>query len=130
MRRLLELWGVGRTVTSAAHPFTRLLMSMAAIAIFTAFAAMLVLLLSGGALWLGYLQLTASGIEPQIAILILGGIIFALLSAVVLCAQHYMRRMSSITQNILPKLFPASNNISHVADAFMDGLLSDAHSRP
>lgn len=116
---------VGKTVSTTTTLFTRLLVSIAAIAILTAFAAVFLLLLTGGMLWLGYAQLIQHGVDAEIAVLILSGIILALLAAIILAVQYHFRRLRRLARHMGNMRSSVSGKVSHIVDSFMEGLISN-----
>jgi hypothetical protein len=129
IRRLLNLWALGKTVSNTTPMFMRLLLGMAAITLLTVVTAILVSLLILGILWLSYEQLTAQGMEPQEVLLLLGGIITAFIVGAILWARSYLRRIRKLSRHLFLVRQPFSNGISNIAHAFIDGLLTPAEPR-
>jgi uncharacterized membrane protein len=125
LRKLFGVWVIGKTVSSTAPLFMRLLLGMAAITVLAVVGAILAAALIMGGLWLAYSQLVESGIEPAFALMILGAVILFLLGLVVLSARNYWRKLNLITRRLVYRQAPISGRLSSIADAFIDGLLTD-----
>lgn len=122
--RLLKLWAFGKSVSNTTPMFMRLLVGMAAITLLTVIVAVLVSLLLLGGLWLAYAQLVEHGMEPLNAFLTLGGIIILLIGAVILIARNYLRRIRNLSKQVFQVHHPVTAGVSHVVNAFIEGLLS------
>lgn len=123
-KKLLGLWAVGKTVSSSPPIFMQLLTSVAAILMLGMFSALLLLLLLAGGLGIAYFQLVAHGVAPQDAMTVLALVVVALLGVTVLFLRYYLHQVRNMARKLAMAQAPVTSRISHIADAFLDGLLS------
>ena len=127
--KLLGVWAVGKTVSNTTPIMMRLLAGMVAITFFAIFASVLIALLTVGSLWFLYSQMVAHGIDPQIAALMIGCLMLALLSFSMLMLQCYWHRLQRLSKRINISQSPITARVTYVTDAFMDGFFSNRASK-
>jgi uncharacterized membrane protein len=125
--KLFGIWVVNKTVSSATPLFIRMLASVAAITVCAIIAALIIVMLIVGGVWLTYWQLTAYGVDTQTSALIIGSLLLALLASVITAGKQHCYRLRYNSQKIFSFQPAIGGQISRVANAFMEGFDS---SRP
>lgn len=120
--KVFGIWVVNKTVSSSTTLFLRLLAGMAAIIVCAITASLIIAILITGGVWLAYGELVTSGIDKQVAALIIGSLLLALLAAIMLTVKKYFYQLHIVSKTILNFKPPLGGKLSRVIDAFMEGL--------
>lgn len=121
LAKLLGMWAVGKTVSSATPLMIQLIRGVAAIAICGVLVAMLVTLLIVGGTWLGYEQLIALGYSAPQAIFCLGATLLVLLVVTIIILTRYIARAIRTTKQLVYVQSPLSSKAAHVVESFWEG---------
>ena len=121
LRKLIGIWMMEKTVSSVATVFTRLLMSMAIVAILAAFSAVFLVIIMTGIIWGAYVQLTLHGWDSSSAILIIIAALAVLLCLCMYAVQRHVRKIAEISHFLLLAKAIPHNRFSSLMNAFMDG---------
>jgi hypothetical protein len=122
LSKVVGLWMLGRTASTSAILFQRLLAGLAAIAVLAVVTAILIGVLMVGLLYLMYTYLVAHGLEPNVAMLVVGGVTLAFLALTVAYIVAYWRKVRSVPQQLVRMNAPISTRLHDVVDAFMSGM--------
>ena len=129
IRKLFGIWIIGKTVSTTTTLFTNLLISMAAIALLAAFAAVFLIIIVCGVLYLSYQELIIYGVTELNAMLILGAVLLLLLLGIYHYIGYHVRQMGKNYSGILHSKTSNAPGVSNIIDSFMDGLLSHSPKR-
>lgn len=124
LSKLFGVWVVNKTVTSATPLLIRLFAGMAAITACAIAAAIIMAILMAGILWVAYAQLLQYGVSEGVILLIIGSLLFALLSYIIITVKSNLNKIHGIARQILYLQSPLSGKLSDISSAFMDGFNS------
>ncbi len=122
--KLFEVWTLSKTISAATSMLMRLLAGVAAIVICVILAAILLAVLLIGAVLVAYRQLVISGMDPQMAALLIGAILLAMLAGVVLYAKKHLNQLRVTSRSLVNFKAPGTDNVVRLIDAFMEGFES------
>lgn len=122
--KVLGIWAVSKTVSATTPLFLRLILGMAAITVMSVVAAILIVMLITGGLWMFHSQLILAGATPALALMMTGLIVLLMLAIMAMVAQNYWRKVKHITTRMMNMQAPVSSRMTGLADAFMDGFMS------
>lgn len=123
LEKLLGLATIGSTFASVSllHRFLSRLALLLALVIISALMTGVLLI---GIFYGIYCLLTAYGSSPEAALMIVGGLVFALTATLVFVTLHQMRCIKSLQPSPFKQTFPGLNFVGGIAEAFLDGLHS------
>lgn len=122
--KLFGVWVVNKTVTSATPLFIRLLVGMAAITVYAIAAFIVMAILMIGIVWIAYERLLQYGIDQNIILLIIGSLLIALLSYIIMSVKANLKKIYAVAKQILYLQSPLSGKLSDISNAFLDGFNS------
>ena len=119
--KLFGIWAVNKTVSSTGSLFLRLLAGMAAITVLALTSVIIIAMLIAGGAWLSYNQMVSANIDPQAAALIIGSLLLALLSSIILSAKSYYLGLQHTLKNTMDFQAPVGGNLTRAIEAFLNG---------
>lgn len=121
INKLIGIWAINKTVSSATPLFMRLLVGMAAVTVCAVISAIVVTILLTGAVWLSYTQMIQQGVTETTAMLIIGAILLAFLAYLMMTLQHHARKLRAGFRKMIYAQEPMSTRLSDISNAFLDG---------
>lgn len=120
--KLFGAWAVSRRFSLIVPLFFRLLTGMAAIAICTVAATVIVTLIIADGAWVANMELISSGYDPKTSAVIVGVSLLALLGVIAYIAKLYCDRFQLISEEFINLEPRGVSHVANIVNAFYEGL--------
>ena len=126
LSKLFKLWALGKAVSMSIPPINRLLSQLATIGLLLIVAAMLSGSFLLGLLYFAYHSMIRNGVDPSLAMEIMGSVIVILIVGLLFWASQCWKRLHLLAKDMSPTPRASlSWRINQMTNSFLDGLMGD-----
>ena len=128
--KIVGVMMAGKSLADTTPMISRLLSGIAAVVALAMLSAILGGVLLVGLLYVAYASLVAHGLEPQVAMIVMGTIILIITALLVSQLKTSIRQIKHIPSQMLVRQNPLAQRASKVGAAFIDGFMNVPPAQP